>query len=272
MPTPSTHRARKRFGQNFLTDAAALDAIVTAIAPQSAEHFLEIGAGFGALSLRLAPLCARLQALELDKDILAWWAQQTLPNNLEILAGDALRFDFARQLQSLSASAAAPRLCGNLPYNVASPILGRLLELGRQWQDGYFLLQKEFAERLCASTGAPSYSRLSVLTQFRASASLVLELAPECFQPAPKVHSALVRLQPRAGLTAADARLYSCLARVSASAFGSRRKKIGSTLKPWLASAAWERLDLSPDSRPQQLSLEDFVRIARYCLAQDDQS
>ena len=263
-------QARKRFGQNYLTDAAALDAIIRAIAPQSDQRLLEIGAGMGALTLRLAPNCAHICALEIDNDLVNWWHSQRPPANLEIVHADALSFDFASHLKNTKHNHGQPvRLCGNLPYNVASPIIERLLPLGELWQDAHFLLQKEFAERLCASANSPAYSRLSLLRAFHAEAELLLELAPEAFHPAPKVDSALVRLRPIDQDRQSYGHLLPTICSISSVAFNARRKRAAKSLAAWLSERQWQQLGLDKNARPQQLSPLDFVRIAQ--LIQDKQ-
>ena len=261
-------QARKRFGQNYLTDAAALDAIIRAIAPQSDQRLLEIGAGMGALTLRLAPNCAHICALEIDNDLVNWWHSQRAPANLEIVHADALSFDFASHLKNTKHNHGQPaRLCGNLPYNIASPIIERLLPLVELWQDAHFLLQKEFAERLCASVNSPAYSRLSLLRAFYAEAELLLELAPEAFHPAPKVDSALVRLRPIDQDLQSYGHLLPTIRSISSVAFNARRKRAAKSLAAWLSERQWQQLGLDKNARPQQLSLTDFVRMAQ--LIQD---
>ena len=261
-------QARKRFGQNYLTDAAALDTIIRAIAPQSDQRLLEIGAGMGALTLRLTPNCAHICALEIDNDLINWWHSQRLPANLEIVHADALSFDFASHLKNTKHKhGKSVRLCGNLPYNVASPIIERLLPLGALWQDAHFLLQKEFAERLCASVNSPAYSRLSLLRAFHAEAELLLELPPEAFHPKPKVDSALVRLRPIDHYLQSYGHLLPTIRSISSVAFSARRKRAAKSLAAWLSERQWQQLGLDKNARPQQLSLLDFVRIAQ--LIQD---
>ena len=257
-------QARKRFGQNYLTDAAALDAIIRAIAPQSEQRLLEIGAGTGALTLRLAPNCAQICALEIDNDLVNWWHSQRPPANMEIVHADALSFDFVSYLTNTKHKHGQPaRLCGNLPYNVASPIIERLLPLGALWQDAHFLLQKEFAERLCASVNSPAYSRLSLLRAFYAEAELLLELPPEAFRPAPKVDSALVRLRPIGQYRQSYDHLLPTIRSISSVAFSARRKRAAKSLAAWLSECQWQQLGLDKNARPQQLSLLDFVRMAQ---------
>ena len=254
--------ARKRFGQNFLTDPAALSAIIAAIAPQNHENLLEIGAGYGALSLPLAARGAQVLALEIDRDLLSWWRRQQTPANLEIQEADALSFDFGNYL-STKTSNAAIRLCGNLPYNISTPIIQKLLPLSPHWLDAHFVVQKEFALRLCAKAGASDYSRLSLLRAFYAQAELLLEIAPEAFDPAPKVHSALVRLRPTEAYRRQYQHLLGAIERLSSIAFNARRKKISVSLADFFSANDWQQLEIDKSLRPQQLSLDDFIKMAQ---------
>jgi 16S rRNA (adenine1518-N6/adenine1519-N6)-dimethyltransferase len=200
--------ARKRFGQHFL-EPAWVAKVIRAIEPERSQDFVEIGPGRGALTRPLAARARHVTAYEIDRDLAAKLRAEAIPN-LTIVEGDFLGADVATSgIQwgvggsgscggpGARRPAGAIRVAGNLPYNVASPILFRLAELyaaGVPIVDATVMLQREVAERLVARPGSRDYGVLSVLTQHVADAAIVLKLPPGAFRPAPKVHSALVRL------------------------------------------------------------------------------
>ncbi|RPI54189.1 MAG: ribosomal RNA small subunit methyltransferase A, partial [Acidobacteria bacterium] len=186
-------RTRKRFGQHFLEPAWA-DKVVDAIAPSPHDVFLEIGSGPGILTLRLAPKVSQLIAIEVDRDLIATLAPK-LPANAAIVGGDVLGIDIDAALTAANAGGRI-RIAGNLPYNISSPILFRLLELESQRpvKDATLMLQREVADRIVARPGTPEYGVLSVLIQWRAEVSRLLAIPPGAFRPPPEVRSALIRL------------------------------------------------------------------------------
>src|SRR5688572_119002 len=186
---------RKRFGQHFLEPVWA-DKLVAVIDPKHNDVFVEIGPGPGILTLRLAPRVSRLIAVEIDRDLIAGLAPR-LPPNAVIVSGDVLDLDFARALPAIEGPI---RVAGNLPYNISSPILFRLLELAsyRPVRDATLMLQREVADRIVAAPGTGEYGVLSVLVQWRAAVTRLLAIPPGAFRPPPDVRSALIRLTFRA--------------------------------------------------------------------------
>jgi 16S rRNA (adenine1518-N6/adenine1519-N6)-dimethyltransferase len=265
-------RARKRLGQHFLEPAWA-DKLVSAIEPAAGDRFLEIGPGPGALTLRLAPRVAHLTAVEVDRDLATALAPQ-LPSNVELVVADFLELDLARFL-----GAGPVRVAGNLPYNISSPILFRLIEAARgrpdpqtpgppdsRILDATLMLQREVAERLEARPGSKDYGVLSISVQLYADVRRVLSLPPGAFRPAPKVHSAVVRLTFRPPpLSPRDARVFEAMVR---SMFTQRRKTLANALSPFAgtrevrAVAALEAAGIDPSRRPQTLDLAELTRLA----------
>ena len=200
------HIARKRFGQHFLVDAALIDAIVRAIAPQSGEALVEIGPGLAALTQPLVERCGRMTVIELDRDL----ARQLRTHaQLEVIEADVLKVDF----KSIAAVASENnkkfamksvaneirlRIVGNLPYNISTPILFHLLDCAEVVQDQHFMLQKEVVDRMVARPASAAYGRLSVMLQWRYAMEKVLDVPPESFDPPPRVDSAVVRMVPLA--------------------------------------------------------------------------
>lgn len=256
-------RTRKRFGQHFLEPVWA-DKVVDAIQPAPTDVFLEIGPGQGILTLKLAPRVSRLVAIEIDRDLVAALTPK-LPSNASVVSGDVLEFDIDRALSSLDTPI---RIAGNLPYNISSPILFRLLDLAsrRPITDATLMLQREVAERIVAKPGTAEYGVLSVLTQWRADATRVLAIPPGAFRPPPDVRSALVRLSFRA--PAFELRDPDLFERMVRAMFTQRRKMLGNALQgfggdigvnPLHALAA---AGIDPRRRPETLEVIDTARLA----------
>ncbi|WP_429948454.1 16S rRNA (adenine(1518)-N(6)/adenine(1519)-N(6))-dimethyltransferase RsmA [Comamonas sediminis] len=220
------HIPRKRFGQNFLTDRAVIDAIVDAINPLPGQTVVEIGPGLMALTQPLVERLGKLSVIELDRDLAV--RLRTHPQ-LDVVESDVLKVDFRALTQRLGV--AKLRVAGNLPYNISSPILFHLLEQVDVVEDQHFMLQKEVIDRMVAAPATSDYGRLTVMLQWRYAMENVLFVPPESFDPPPKVDSAVVRMVPRAQPAQLDARLLEELVRV---AFSQRRKILRNTLGKWL--------------------------------------
>lgn len=254
------HHPRKRFGQNFLRDESTIEAIARAIAPDDRDHIVEIGPGEGALTQALISGEGRLDAIELDRDLrtrlLA--AFSTYPG-FALYSADALDFDFA----SLATDGNRLRVVGNLPYNISTPLIFKLLEQAQIIIDMHFMLQLEVVERLAASPGNKEWGRLGVMAQFRCEVEPLFEVGPEAFYPPPKVHSAVVRLTPHPEPPYPDVDPAS-LARVVTQAFSQRRKTLRNNFKGTLEDSDFEELAIDPSARAETLSLADFVAIAMH--------
>ena len=244
-------KARKRFGQHFLTDRSVLSHILACIDPRPADHLLEIGAGRGALTAFLQGTAERYVAIEIDRD-LAPLLRARFPC-LELIVADVLNLDFAELGEG------APwRVVGNLPYNISTPLLVRLLAAKAQFRDMHLMLQKELAERADAQPGTKAWGRLSVLLQYHCTVEHLFDVEPSSFSPPPRVRSSLVRLTPRAEpLPLRDpARLDAVLR----TAFSARRKRLDNALKAMRIN--WDQAEVDTKLRPDHLSVGDFVRIA----------
>jgi len=254
----SKHVARKRFGQNFLIDQQVIADIVNAVAPGRTDCVVEIGPGLGALTEPLLKRLDHLHVIEIDRDIIVCLKQRYSPDRLTIHEGDALTFDFAALNRD---SAAGMHIVGNLPYNISTPLLFHLAGFAGHVSEMHFMLQKEVVERMVARPGTSDFGRLSVMLQYRFVMDWLLDVPPESFAPAPKVDSALVRLIPRPpeDLSARDETRFAAL--VSA-AFAQRRKMLRNNLKGILAEAGFEQLGIAPGARAEELSVEDYIRIA----------
>lgn len=250
------HIAKKRFGQNFLTDQGIINSLIEAISPKVDDLMVEIGPGLGALTKPLLQKLNLLHVVEVDRDIIAWMQNEYSKNNITIHNSDALKFDFCSLGEQI-------RVVGNLPYNISTPILFHLLDNVSHIIDMHFMLQKEVVERMVAAPSTPAYGRLSVMLQYRLQMSYLFTVPPDAFVPAPKVESAFVRCIPHASLpfTAHDEALF---AKVVLAAFSQRRKTLRNTLKGILDDDGFSALNINSQLRAENLSVEHFVTIANY--------
>jgi 16S rRNA (adenine1518-N6/adenine1519-N6)-dimethyltransferase len=261
-------RPRKRFGQHFL-ESAWVKKLVDAVNPLPDETFLEIGPGRGALTRVLAPRVQSLIAVEIDRDLAAELPAH-VPSNVRVVEADFLAVD----LKSLLAAEQLPiRVIGNLPYNVASPILFALLDVaeeGRRFRDATLMLQKEVADRLVAEPGSRDYGSLAIQVSLLARVTRILSLPPGAFRPPPKVTSAVVRLEFHA--PSEDVGDRAVFERIVRGLFLQRRKTVLNALKPvadsFSRSAAEliEKTGLDASKRPEALTLADMARLARAVL------
>jgi len=256
------HKARKRFGQNFLIDRQIIEEIIDAIHPQPNDHIVEIGPGLGALTRPLLQRLNHLSVIELDRDIVEQLNNDLPENKLTVYSADALKFDFSKLGQDL-------RIIGNLPYNISTPLLFYLSGFSKLIRDMHVMLQKEVVERMVASHSTADYGRLSVMLQYRFEMEQLLTVSAQSFRPMPKVQSAVIRLVPinRRTLTALDEPLFS---RIVATAFAQRRKTLRNTLSDYLTFEDFERLSIDPKSRAENLTLEHFIQIANHVTARTE--
>lgn len=254
------HRARKRFGQNFLHDANIIAKIVAAIAPRPADRLVEIGPGLGALTTPLLQRVEQLDVIELDRDLVPRLAELPDADKLVVHEADALKFDFGALRDDISTPPL--RVVGNLPYNISSPLIFHLLGFAEHIRDMHFMLQKEVVERLAAAPGSGDYGRLTVAVQAQCRVEHLFTVPPGCFSPAPKVDSAIVRLTPLDDPLCPRA-LQPELENLLRQAFGQRRKTLRNNLKGTLSAEAIEACGIDPALRPERLSVEDFVRLVR---------
>jgi 16S rRNA (adenine1518-N6/adenine1519-N6)-dimethyltransferase len=277
-------RPRKRFGQHFLTPQWA-EKVVRAIDPQPGDVLLEIGPGRGAITLPLAATGAPILAVEIDRDLAADLAGR-VPGNVSLMTGDFLATDVVPFLTGLVPQRPGPkdagrhsdqqqtpgvlsrtryRVVGNLPYNLSSPIMFRLIDLQRRhalFADATLMVQREVADRLVARAGTKAYGTLSVSVQLHTRVSKLLDLPPGAFRPAPKVRSSVVRLEfgpPLARIV--DEALFDRLVR---SMFAARRKMLSNALKHFdpRGSNVLAMSGIDGRRRPETLQVAEFARLA----------
>jgi 16S rRNA (adenine1518-N6/adenine1519-N6)-dimethyltransferase len=253
-----SHVARKRFGQHFLVDQQVIADILDLLAVQRDDLVVEIGPGLGALTSPLLRRLDHLHVVEIDRDIIERLRNAHLSDLLTVHAGDALLFDFGRLARM---SCGGLRVLGNLPYNISTPLLFHVAGFGDCVRDMHFMLQKEVVERMVAKPGSRAYGRLSVMLQYRFVMERMFDVAAAAFNPAPKVESTVVRLIPRAAaeMSAHNDQRFSALV---AAAFSQRRKMLRNSLRGEGDDQQLAALGVSPTCRAEDLSVDDYIRLA----------
>ena len=296
-PQRAPHRARKRFGQNFLHDPGVIARIVDAIDPRPGQAIVEIGPGRAALTGALIKRAGHIRAIEIDRDLAAVLRERFSADELTLIETDALKVDWSDIATSMCSppvttrppsagicsppAAARPppagagdelgaarrsslslRIIGNLPYNISTPLLFALLPIAERVIDQHFMLQKEVVDRMVAAPGSKTYGRLSVMLQFRYRLVKLFDVPRGAFTPAPQVTSSVVRMQPRAvtELPEVDAESF---ARVVSAAFGQRRKTLRNALAPLLGADDIAAAGVDPQARAETLSVQSFVDLTR---------
>ena len=251
---PQQHRARKRFGQNFLHDPRVIARIIDSIDPRPGQNIIEIGPGQAALTRALVERAGHVTALEIDRDLAAWLRGEFTSQQLALIEADALKFDWDSLPGSL-------RLVGNLPYNISSPLLFSLVPIAGRVVDQHFMLQKEVVDRMVAGPGSRTYGRLSAMLQFRYRLTKLFDVPRGAFNPPPQVTSSIVRMQPLPidELPRLDPAVYG---RVVAAAFGQRRKTLRNALATLMGAEVITRAGVDPQARAEVLSVADFVRLS----------
>ena len=250
-------RAKKRLGQNFLIDDYVVSQIIQLIKPQHADHIIEIGPGTGALTDLLVRTKAQITAIEVDRDL----ARSLLEHYANIATfklhnSDIMNFD----LGMLREQSTEWKIIGNLPYNIATPLIMNLVTHRSLWSEMIFMLQKEVALRLTAKAGARSYGRLSVMAQRQAQISYKFEVNAASFSPQPKVQSAVIRFQPIDDKKNPEIDVY--FEKIVKLAFATRRKTLANSLKSLIPTDVIKRAGIDPKSRAENLTIAEYERLA----------
>ncbi|TVQ70849.1 MAG: 16S rRNA (adenine(1518)-N(6)/adenine(1519)-N(6))-dimethyltransferase RsmA [Oceanospirillales bacterium] len=256
---PVAHKARKRFGQNFLQDQSVIQRIIRSISPKADDALVEIGPGLGALTEELLANAGHLDAIELDRDLVPILRTKFFRygDQFRIHEADAMKFDYT----TLCTDQKRLRVVGNLPYNISTQLIFHLLSHHQHIADMHFMLQKEVVERLAAGPGEKNYGRLSIMAQYYCRVDNLFLVPPEAFDPIPKVDSAIVRLTPYETLPY-EALEVNQLQNVVRTAFNQRRKTLRNNLKELISAESLEALDINPGERPERLDLQAFIRIS----------
>lgn len=256
----SHHPARKRFGQNFLVDTAVIESIVRAVGPKPEDRMVEIGPGLSALTNPLLARLNHLTVIEIDRNLVSRLKQRFSAQRLTVLEADALAVDFLPLGPSL-------RVVGNLPYNISSPLLFKLIDYAGAIEDQHFMLQREVVDRMVAPPGSSDYSRLSVMLQARYRMDKLFDVSSQAFDPPPKVTSAIVRMVPLPDdrHRPQSEQLFS---EVVGRAFGQRRKMLRRSLGSWTEYIDWNLLGINETARPETLSVGQFIALSDHLLPQ----
>jgi len=244
-----SHQARKRFGQNFLIDDQIVNRIVATISPKKNDNIVEIGPGKGALTFPLLEHLDFLSVIEIDRDLISLLKSKK-QEKLRIYEADALKFDYGLISDNL-------RIVGNLPYNISSPLLFRLLSSKNQIIDMTFMLQKEVVDKIVASHGSKTYGRISVMMQAFFKVESMFTVPKESFDPQPKIESAILYLKTRTKPLTENIKLLEKIVKIS---FSQRRKTLKNCLKSIL-SQEQTKIDLS--QRAEMLSVENFITLMK---------
>ena len=244
-----SHKARKRFSQNFLVDDQIVNRIVATISPKKSDNIVEIGPGKGALTFPLLQNLDHLSVIEIDRDLISFLKLKK-QDKLTIYEADALKFDYGLISNNL-------RIVGNLPYNISSPLLFRLLSSKNKIIDMTFMLQKEVVDRIVASHGSKTYGRISVMMQAFFKVESMFTVPKESFDPQPKIESAILYLKTRTKPLTENIKLLEKIVKIS---FSQRRKTLKNCLKSIL-SQEQTKIDLS--QRAEMLSVENFITLMK---------
>ncbi len=249
------HRARKRFGQNFLHDEHWITRIARTIDPQAGDTIVEIGPGQAALTRKMMDAIGLVTAVEIDRDLAAW-LKETFPETLSLIEADALKLDWTSVYPDKRL-----RIIGNLPYNISSPLLFHLISVADRVIDQHFMLQKEVVDRMVAEPGSKVYGRLSVMLQYRYRMQKMFDVPPGAFTPAPKVTSSIVRMIPHKveDLLPVNEERFSAIV---AAAFNQRRKTLRNAVSKLLTEDDIRAAGVDPTARAESLDVAAFARLA----------
>lgn len=256
-------QARKRFGQHFLHDPGIIRRIIDSVDPRPGERLVEVGPGRGALTWGLLARAERMDVIEIDRDLARLlMTDPRADRHLTVHVENVLHTDFL----ALRGGGAPLRIVGNLPYNISTPLLFRLLVQHAAIGDMHFMLQKEVVDRMAAQPGGKEYGRLTVMLAAYAEVEALFDVGPGAFQPRPKVWSAIVRLRPSAG-PRFEIGEEGVLRTLVTAAFSHRRKTLRNGLKTLLTALDIEACGIDPALRPETLTPQQFgLLAARYCL------
>ena len=254
-------QAKKRFGQNFLTDNKLLEDLANLINITANDRLLEIGPGKGDLTKNLINVCYSYFGIELDSDLLVLLRNKFPKNKNAFINRDILKLSPSEIYASNEF-----RVVGNIPYNISSPILDWCEKHYEKILDMHFMLQKEFALRCAGNEKTSSYGRLSVICKYLYEVTIVREVSKEFFDPIPKVDSLFVRFSPKK--KEINQKELQNLKKVTRALFNKKRKKISNSLEDVLQKESIDKLDLNFNLRPDELSLNEYLQISK--LVKDD--
>ena len=253
-------KPRQRFAQHFLHDQSIIQRIIEALDLVDSSTVVEIGPGRGALTLPLLESLPKLVVIEIDRDLANHLRQTTEhTDKLNLYNVNALKFDFTREVGGRI------QVVGNLPYNISTPLLFHLLDHIKCIDQMLLMLQKEVADRICATPGSREYGRLTIMVQSVCEVQQLFNVGPGSFTPQPKVESSVIKLLPRSkgNLNISDPQLLKNIVRA---AFSKRRKTIRNALKGLVKESDILAIGIVPETRPEQISVESFVNLANFVM------
>jgi len=246
---------RRKFGQNYLSDPAIIFEMGQAISPQANSNFFEIGPGMGALTNALNKDSISIKAIDIDQNNIDYLSRQfTGPAKFEFFQGDILStpLNFLEDKKY--------RIVGNLPYNISTQIILKFIDWNNVIKDMHFLVQKEVAEKINGSVGTKNWGKLSIKLSAFFNTQILFDVPPESFDIKPKVNSSFIRLTPKK--SDIDVSTKNNLFKIIDMSFSSRRKNIKNNLKK--ANLDWDTLEINQNLRPEEVSLENYLKIAKH--------
>ena len=249
-------KAKKKYGQNFLIDSTVIKNIVDLINPQDEDTILEIGPGLGSITFPILDKIKKIDVIEIDPDMVAFLNNSKYSKKINIHTNDILKIqdNFFENFN---------KIIGNLPYYISSEILIKICNINKKNKKIYFMLQKEVAERISSPPGNKIYGRLSIIIQYFYDVEKLFDVAPNSFNPAPKINSSIVELIPKKEFKEKILNFVN-FEKITKLAFGQKRKIIKNNFREVLSEADFEILNIDPQNRPETLGVDDFVRIENY--------
>jgi 16S rRNA (adenine1518-N6/adenine1519-N6)-dimethyltransferase len=249
-------KAKKKYGQNFLIDSTVTKNIVDLINPQDEDTILEIGPGLGSITFPILDKIKKIDVIEIDPDMVAFLNNSKYSKKINIHTNDILKIqdNFFENFN---------KIIGNLPYYISSEILIKICNINKKNKKIYFMLQKEVAERISSPPGNKIYGRLSIIIQYFYDVEKLFDVAPNSFNPPPKINSSIVELIPKKEFKEKILNFVN-FEKITKLAFGQKRKTIKNNFREVLNEADFEILNINPQNRPETLGVDDFVRIENY--------
>ena len=249
-------KAKKKYGQNFLIDSSVIKNIIDIINPQNEDKILEIGPGLGSITFPILDKIKKIDVIEIDLDMVTFLSNSKYSKKINIHTNDILKIEdnFFENFD---------KIIGNLPYYISSEILIKICNINKKNKKIYFMLQKEVAERISSPPGNKIYGRLSIIIQYFYDVEKLFDVAPNSFNPPPKINSSIVELIPKKEFKEKILNFVN-FEKITKLAFGQKRKTIKNNFREVLSEADFEILNINPQNRPETLGVDDFVRIENY--------
>ncbi len=249
---------KKKYGQHFLHDKNIIRKIISVVQPKKNDDFIEIGPGAGALTNPLVDKVDRITLIEKDIDLIPLLKKQfSIYESVNVLQEDILKCNLMDLVHDET------RIIGNLPYNISTEIIFKIISISSKVKDLHFMLQKEVVDRMIASPGSKTYGRLSIMVQVYFEVEKLFDISPNVFIPKPKIQSSYIKMAPKVyGFKNSEHE--TKFRKIVLVAFTARRKMIKTSLKDYIDNNMLESLLINPNSRPENLTIEEFLQIAKH--------